>query len=406
MEDIFMNKSQRDLMRFLKKGIRGEKIKFDENIKWDSILKLADEHKVKGIIYTSINFGEKSLLKDALIDNWKRDTFITAVSQSRHLNESANILNKISTENIDAIALKGLVIRELYPIPDLRTMSDSDILVRECDLDKVGQILRENGYSKNEEKDNHGAHHVYIKDSYYPVEVHWTLINDSFFKGSKEFEKDLWDGIKEVNINGAKAYSLSLEDLALHLCSHMAVHIAYGGFGVRQLCDLVLLVENKGKEIDWNLFLNKVSNSGIDKFVFIIFNICNELFDMKIPFNMSGEVLFNRKYADILIEDIFKDGVYASNDIHNIFANEFAFDKEDNGAFKKFILFMFPPVKKMSEKYNYAKKYNVLIPVAWIHHIISGITRNEYKFIDKVKFIFLTNYISRRKNKLLDWLEI
>ncbi|MGL4570214.1 MAG: nucleotidyltransferase domain-containing protein [Clostridium sp.] len=401
-----MNKSQRELMVFLKKGIRGEKVKFDEKVKWESILKLSEEHKVKGIIYSSIDWGKKLTFSKEIINTWKRDTFISAVSQSRHLTETANILNEFSIKDIKVIALKGLVVRELYPIPDLRTMSDSDILVHKCDLEKVSEILKENGYCKNEEKDNHGAHFIYTKDFCYPIEVHWTLINDDFFKGSKSFEEDVWDRIDEVSINGAKTYSLALEDLALHLCAHMAVHIAYGGFGVRQLCDLVLLVEKRGVEIDWDVFLNKVSKSGIDKFVFIIFKICNELFNMKIPFNISKEISFNRKYVDILIEDIFRDGVYASNDMHNVFANEFAFDKEEITAFKKFILFIFPPIKKMSEKYNYAKKYKLLIPIAWIHHLFSGITRNEYKFIDKVKFIFLTNYISRRKNKLLNWLEI
>ena len=38
---------------------------------------------------------------------------------------------------------------------------------------------------------------------------------------------------------------------------HMAAHLAATGFGVRQICDLVLLVEKKGDEIDWNKFIKK-----------------------------------------------------------------------------------------------------------------------------------------------------
>lgn len=59
------------------------------------------------------------------------------------------------------------------------------------------------------------------------------------------FEKSLWKDAIEVEVRGVKALLLSLEDLAVHLCTHMVVHLAYIGFEIRQLLDLVLLVEKK-----------------------------------------------------------------------------------------------------------------------------------------------------------------
>ena len=44
-------------------------------------------------------------------------------------------------KNIDFIVLKGIYLRYLYPNPDLRTMSDIDILVHKEDLDKISEIL-------------------------------------------------------------------------------------------------------------------------------------------------------------------------------------------------------------------------------------------------------------------------
>ena len=399
-----MNNSQKELLKFLKHGIRGEKAKLKSNFNLEKFLKLAEEHKIKGIIYSAIK--KEKYNNDVIMEELKRDTFMSALSQRNHLNEVYRVFTKLNEAEIEVIALKGLVIRELYPIPDLRTMCDSDILVREKDLVKVGEVLEELGYNKNEEKDEHGAHFVYLAPHYYPIEVHWTLINDDFFKGDKGFENNIWNNVIQVNVNGAEVKGLSLEYLAFHLCSHMAVHMVYGGFGLRQLCDLVLLVEKRGREIDWDKFLSIVYSSGIEKFVFTIFYICKELFDLRIPFITRKNIKIKRKYINYLIEDIFKDGIHASKDMCNTFANEFAFDKDDTSGFKKFMLFIFPPANKLDEKYWYAKKNKILIPMAWIHHLIIGVFRKEYSFKDKFKFILLTGYISNKKNKLLRWLEL
>ena len=47
------------------------------------------------------------------------------------------IFNK---NNIPVIVLKGLVVRDLFPNPTLRTMCDADILVKEKDLENVIQM--------------------------------------------------------------------------------------------------------------------------------------------------------------------------------------------------------------------------------------------------------------------------
>lgn len=139
---------------------------------------------------------------------------------------------------------------------------------------------------------------------------------DNFFKGDKSFEGKLWDDVMEVQVGGVKSFSLSLEDLAVHLCTHMAVNLAYNGFGIRQLSDLVLLVEKKGKYINWENFLEKSKESGVYKFSIAIFTICNKLFKMEIPEAIKKENQLNGKYIDLLIEDIFDSGVHGNKNGH------------------------------------------------------------------------------------------
>ena len=75
-------------------------------------------------------------------------------------------------------------------------------------------------------------------------------------------------------------------DYGTYLIKNLAstLESEYGsGFGVRQLADLVLLVEHEGKNINWNNFIEKAKKSGLYKFSLGMFKVCNYLFNMEIP---------------------------------------------------------------------------------------------------------------------------
>lgn len=409
-----MDNSQKHIVTMLNAAIRKENAEISDykDINWSELINEADEHKVTPLIYSSINKTDiiSTIDKDTL-NILKRKVFNSSVGQSRHIKTVASVLDSFNKADISVIVLKGLVVREYYPMPDLRTMCDADVLVHEEDLDKVSALMISLGYTKTKEKDDHGAHIVFHKGSSV-FEVHWTLINDRFFKGDKSFEKKLWDDAMEVEVGGVKTLSLSLEDLAVHLCTHMAVHLAYSGFGVRQLTDLVVLVEKEGKQIDWVSFIDKTKESGVYKFSIAIFTICNKLFNMEIPKEISKEPKIKEKYIDQLIQDIFDSGVHGKKDKDRVFANEFAFDQGEGAAdgsmsiFKKFMKLLFPPVSQMSDKYNYAKKFIVLAPVAWIHHLIEGLINKDYSFNSKMKMATSTVSVANKRNKLLKELDL
>ena len=286
-------------------------------------------------------------------------------------------------------------------------MCDADVLVHEEDLDRISEVMISLGYDKHKEKDDHGAHIIFYNGKTV-VEVHWTLINDSFFSGDKSFfEENLWKHAMEVEVGGAKTLSLSLEDLALHLCTHMAVHLAYSGFGVRQLLDFVLLVDKRGSEIDWKCFLYKSKLCGVYRFVIAIFMICNKLFGMEIPKYIDKQEKLEEEYIELLIDEILASGVHGKRNEDMMFASEFAFNQGKGATdgsfsiFKKFIKLLFPSINDMSDKYSYAKRFKILAPIAWIHHLIQGVLNKDYSFSSKVKIATSTVSVANRRNRLL-----
>ncbi|MGN9161727.1 nucleotidyltransferase domain-containing protein [Clostridium sulfidigenes] len=409
-----MDNTQSQFIELLSHSIRGKTTyRLSNNVNWDKILTIAQLHKVEGIIYSSLSKKDMiSQLDCEVLKKLQISVFHTGTKQLRNIYNLAKIFSRFDDEEIPVIVLKGLVVRNFYPHPEQRDMNDADILVHKEDLEKVKCILLEMGYSQLE--DHVASHHIVFYHYSFPIiEVHWHIVKrDGFSSDINKFEEDIWNNSIKVNVGDSEVRSLCYEDLALHLCMHMASHLAANGFGLRQLCDLVLLVENKGNEISWISFLDKSREYGFDKFNIIIFLLCNRLFHMKVPNELINIKLDQEKYINLLIDEILKGGVYGKKDVLNSFSNQIAFNYEckDNnatlGAIKRYIRFMFPRVEYMSDKYNYAKRYRILIPIALVHHLIAGLFRKEYSFIDKSKFIIKGASISVKKNKLLKWMEL
>ena len=409
-----MNNAQKQFVDILSAGIRGKAAdKIYDNVDWDEVIDLANKHKVEGIVYLALrksNLVSKS--GEKRINLLKQKAAITGIGQSRHISGLSTVLNKITEENIPVIVLKGLVVRDFYPQPDQRTMSDADILVHKDDVEKVKQLLMDMGYIFLE--DHKASHHIALVHHKYPVvELNWYLFKrDGFSNDLEHYERLIWKRAIKVNVGEAEVLSLSYEDLALHLCMHMAAHLASTGFGVRQLCDLVLLVEKKGEEIDWNSFIMKARMYGFEKFNLIMFLLCKELFEMEVPNELEVKSVNNKLYMAALLDEIFESGVHGKKEMANQFATQVAFNFEDKdsnatlGAIKRYFRFIFPRIDDMSDKYSYAKKFKILAPIAWIHHLFAGIFTSEYSFKDKFEFLTKGAATAVNRNKLLDWMEL
>ena len=403
-----MDLIQRQIIDLLNASIHNTvpKLDYSKDVDWDEVINEANAHSITGLIYPALkNIKNNNIDKD-IIDKLKKITFYSAIGQSNHIKRTAEILKLFNENNIPVIVLKGLVVREYYPKPDLRTMCDSDVIIHKSDLERVRKLHLERGFHEEED----AGHHIAFMNAGFNLEIHWTLANETFRKGQECFQERIWDDAMKVKVGGVDTLSLSLEDLALHLCAHMASHMAISGFGVRQLADLVLLVEYKGNEINWNEFKEKAEKSGLTQFSIGMFKVCNYLFGMEIPKELN---IKNKKEDEEIIklgvDDIFTGGVYGQRDLSFSFRAQVGYDIDDDSTFsmiKRYIQVILPPTSKLSDRYAYARKYKILLPIAWIHHIYVGITTKEYDSESKKKFLTSTISNAKSRNKVVRWLEL
>lgn len=405
-----MNLVQMQIIVFIKSAIYGEKAHIDKNekIDWKAIINISREHKVEALVYSAISNETKKIIPEELLKLWKKEVFMSGVIQQNHIKNIEQLLYSFNKENIDVLVLKGLVIRDLYPTPTLRTMSDADIVVKEADLENSHKIMINNNYIEYKKTVND---YLFMKNGCLPIELHWNLADEHFFKQISKFEEEMWSNVENVSIGSAVAKTMSLEDLAIYQCIHMAKHIVYRGFGIRHLVDFTLLVNKKGNEINWIRVMDRCKKYGIYKFVLKVMLACNTLFEMPIPKDIEEVVKEDKSYLNQFIDDIFESGVHGKQDFVSSVASEFAYtaDKEDgknDSSLKRYMRFLFPKVEDMSDRYNYAKTYKVLAPAAWGHHLIRGVFNKDYSLKDKIKFTTETVSVSQKRNDLINWLEL
>lgn len=414
-----MDNNQQQLVYLLSSAIRGQKVENNKisNLNWKVVLEYAKKQDIYSIIFPLIkNIDTKYRPDKEFMDEWKRQTILAGMTQIQNINKVSTVLRRFYEEGIKVMALKGLVLRDFYPFKELRTMGDTDLLIQEENRDKAKKILLQMGYIEHHSDLKHA---VFLHEKFLPIEMHWLLIDTNHFKYAEYLEKSIWESVDNINICGVKVLVPSLENQILYLLLHMAVHFIYSGFGLRQLSDLILLVEARKNEINWDHFVKSAKYCKIDNFAVVIFHICRKLFGLEVypkyP-KVYDTKLLNNKYIDMIIDNIFTggafDGVFGKTNVKLSYGNLVSYYENQNqcnkyiGKLKYLIGLLLPPPQRLKESYKYIRKYPILLPIAWVHRLVYCIIRKDYS-VDEKKVLLSGNlYKIKEKNELFEWLNL
>lgn len=412
-----MNNDQQGLLYLLRATLHKEELKQNKivGLDWKQVFELAKEQQIYTLLFPIVkDIATNSNEDNDIINDWKKVTILSSILQKQNITRIVYILNKLKQAEVEVIALKGLVLREYYPLNELRIMSDYDLLMHTKDLDKTKEILIKMGYIEDHRD---SKHIVFRHDNYLPIEIHWLLTDPNHFKDGKYLEENIWKNTERVNLFGAEVLIPSVENQMLHLFLHLVVHYIYSGFGIRQLVDIYMLIEQKGNEIDWTSFDQKLKECNIQRFAVIIFEICRRLLGMKVPEIFTDKKLESDNNIDLVIYSIFFGGAH-----EGVFGKSLSFGPIDEkllghhdnlqktnnffGNFKYFITIIFPKTKVLKNNYPYANRLPILIPIAWVHRIFEGIFRKDFSIKEKKNLISSKSEILRNRDELLNWLEI
>lgn len=352
-----MNSIQKDFLDILKCHINN--IMFTRDCNWEEICRLSNIHNLGGMVYTTVNSNE--YLPDSIGMTLRKNFLgISAygLMQERVIN---NVCSAFDNAGIDHILIKGGVVREYYPYPELRTMGDIDILVKSPD--EVSEIMLALGYEKTGGADGEQV----FKNANSVVEVHNSLRGMNF-KDNVDFDKYFYNMFEHIQLlKGNHTYELEKDYHIIFMLVHMAKHFHNEGCGVRMFLDLAVTLNKFKDSVDISNIIAELGKLRLGRFAENIFKITREFFGIAIDIDdIEIDVELKDKICDYILDGGtfgFENNVHSDVMFRNIKNNE-----SIAGKAKAVIGWMFPNAEAMRYRVKWFKNAPlILLPAAWIY---------------------------------------
>ncbi len=297
-----MNSEQKFFLKILSQHINNEKSEvIPDGIDLKLLVRYAQNHQLAGITYYQLSNYFKDRKQDSLNNSLKKYFGSDVFSYINRKTIIGKISEEFSKQGIPFFFVKGVVIAELYPKPELRSMGDADIIIRQQDRTKSHNIMLGLGLTCPQTYINEW---VYVYDGM-EFEIHTALCYDSIINTDKlsDYFNNFWQYVYEKD-------GVSILDINFHflyLIFHIRKHILYLGVGFRQFLDIAVLVKNKGAVMNWVWITEQLECIGLLEFAKVCFALIERWFDVKSPIESNA---LDDDFFDIVNEKTFDSGVF------------------------------------------------------------------------------------------------
>lgn len=342
----------------------------------EQVLALSEEHHVLPMVFEAVHACPAMRQVDGALAAAYRHSTIHAVSaQAIKTEDFLALEHRLREKGLKPLVVKGIVCRNLYPKPDYRYSGDEDVLCGEQGFKACHMALVEFGM-KPCSTGREGYEEPYRKeDTGLYIELHKTLFaeNHPVFGDCNRFFEDVFQRSVTVTVQGQPVETMGHTDHMLYLIVHAFKHFLYSGFGIRQVCDMILFANAYGEEIDWSYVRKKCRSIRADRFAAALFQIGEK------HLGLRPEKAYPRHGEQVdegaLLEDLLWGGIYGSSDrsrVHssNMTLNAVADDKKGKRAKRSILRTVFPSAKSLEGRFPYLRKAPVLLPVAWACRIL------------------------------------
>ena len=277
---------------------------------------LADRHEVLPMLYDI--FEQAKIPKDLM--QYVSDRSRRMVLESYRLMQlAAYVTQFLQEEGITAIVLKGASTASLYPVPEVRKSSDVDLLLANPkEYEKACEIFLKKGFHLNDEE--HSNHHKsFVTEEGVLVELHSLLVepfeSKAFNRYVQELTKTFETHVQENKHWGVTLYEPELIYHAYYLLLHMMQHFLRSGFGLRNLCDWVVILQQEFQNKEKEQLLKLLHDSGMQGFASCLTQIAVTYFGIEkesVEFLLCDDC--DRKVSKELLFDILTGGEFGGAD--------------------------------------------------------------------------------------------
>ena len=307
---------------------------------WISLSTFLQQHNLTSFFYQAITSQKVTFeVPPAVLKNWSISTKKTIINNALLEQELGFIIVGLKELNVCPVLLKGLALHRIYDNILARPSSDIDLFIDRADYKAVRDYLLKNGFDYGVFKGFRGTREQFIElhENYFTemhflkelgstainIDLHWEM--DGIYDGSPLEELfpidkyswhpytllDQWDGL---SFN-----TLSPEMQFIHLAAHFAIHHQFQG--AKWFLDLVLYIDRRGGELDWEFIDSVVREPDCRKIIGVTLRLIENLLislPMEVPRwqhfwngrGLPGEFSFYKKR---IFADPSKTGQYLGN---------------------------------------------------------------------------------------------
>ncbi len=343
-----MDKFQKEFIGIIHAAFTNEKYDISSDFNWEKAVAVAKKHNISPILfYGALNCGVSK--EEKYMQLLHRLTLRSMMVSMRQAYEIEQIEKAFDKEQIEYMPLKGIILKELYPKSEMRTMGDADILIKLQQYSKIESIVKGLQYEFKYESDHEL---VWQKPTLF-LELHKSIMT-SYNKDFYDYFGNGWNIAK--NVPNSSRYEMSPEDFYIFIFVHFAKHYRISGIGIKHLLD-IWVYSNAHNELDW-VYIEKE----LEKMRLYEFHT-----NVKRTIDVWFANLEDTNITDLITSVIFSSGQYGSAEMAIVNRSLQNGKKSALGIrINNMLHSVFLPYKAMKEKYAVLQKAPILLPVMWV----------------------------------------
>ena len=369
----------------LKAALQGVPAPIGEDLspeQWEQIMDQARAHNVLPMIYEAVcRIPSLCHGHPALLSGVKQAAFHSIVTQTVKTAEFLSLERILLSAGLRPLVVKGIICRSLYPQPDTRGSSDEDLLIAPADFDLCHAVLVGFGMetSTEPEKISYSYEVPYGKrGSPLYIELHKSLFppeSDAYGDFNRFFE-NIHDRAVDMEVDGVPIRTMAPTDHMFYLICHAFKHFLHSGFGIRQVCDIVLYANAYGSRINWPKVAANCRAIHADRFCAALFRIGEKHLTLDADLACLPPVWRDADVDEsLMLRDLLTGGLYGDSDMSRKHSSAITLDavaaqKQGRRAKGGLTASLFPSFQRMATRFPYLNRFPWLLPVAWVQRLL------------------------------------
>ena len=360
------------LLHLLGAWIRKAEPKTADTVDWDKLMQLAQIHSVTGIVgYMGMKYP---ICPDEARKSAFRSLCLGTVSLFAQRTAAAlAITGELEKAGIDHIIMKGLVLRDLYPVPELRTFNDVDIVIRAADRQKCDALMMAMNFQRHTDWE---PVYSYVRGKeLYELHTEIMEIDVSDRADYKGYFRNMWDHTRQT---GSHSFRFAPEFEFLYMLTHIAKHVHGSGAGIRMYLDAAVYIRHYGEKLDWNWIREQLKELKLEDFANTVMTAAEQWFDIPAPVNVKPVA---PDVMSAFLDYTMEAGVFGHHN-RNAAVTELKHAGQDSASRLRHVLHeVFPKAESIQNRYTYLQDKPWLLPAAWVHRMV----KNKDKFGRRIR---------------------